>query len=97
MGERRCACRVLVGRPEENRLLGRPRHRMEDNIKMHLQDVEWGDMDWIDLAQGRDRWRDLVNVVMNLRVLQSAENFLTSCEPGSFSGTTLLHAVNYHS
>jgi hypothetical protein len=48
--------------------LGRPRRRWEDNIKMDLQEVEWGDMDWIDMAQDSDRWRALVNAVMNLRV-----------------------------
>jgi len=60
--------RVLVGKPEVKRPLGRPRHRCEDNIKMDLQDVGWRGMDWIDLAQDRDRWWALVNVVMNLWV-----------------------------
>jgi hypothetical protein len=67
MGEKRGAYRILVGRPEGRRPLGRPRRRWEDNIKMDLQDVGW-DMDWIELAQDRDRWRALVNAVMNLRV-----------------------------
>jgi hypothetical protein len=49
-------------------MLGRPRRRWEDNIKMDLREVEWGDMDWIDLVQDRDRWRALVNAAMNLRV-----------------------------
>jgi hypothetical protein len=66
MGEKRGAYRILVGRPEGRRPLGRPRSRWEDNIKMD-QDVGWG-MDWIQLAQDRDRWRALVNAVMNLRV-----------------------------
>jgi len=60
--------RVLVGRPEGKTPLGRPRRRWEDNIKMALQEVGCGGMDWIDLAQDRDRWRALVSVVMNLRV-----------------------------
>jgi hypothetical protein len=60
--------RVLVGKPEGKRPLGRPRHRWEDNIMMDLQEVGWGGMDWIYLAQNRCRWWALVNVVMNLRV-----------------------------
>ena len=60
--------RVLVGKSEEKRPLGRPRRRWEDNIKMDLQEVECGCMDWIELAQDRDRWRALVNAVMNLRI-----------------------------
>ena len=68
MGERRGVYRVLVGKPEEKRLLGRPRRRWEDNIKMNLKEVGCGGMDWIELTQNRDRWRALVNVVMNLRV-----------------------------
>jgi hypothetical protein len=66
MGEVRGAYRILVGRPEGSRPLGRPRRRWEDNIKMDLQEVGWG-MDWIDMAQDRDRWRALVSAVMNLR------------------------------
>jgi hypothetical protein len=65
MGERRGVYRVLVGKPEGNRPLGRPRRRWEDNIKMDLQEVGWG-IDWINLAEDRDRWRSLVNAVMNL-------------------------------
>ena len=61
--------RVLVGKPEGKRPLGRPRHRCEDdNIKMELQEVGYGGMDWIELAQDRDRWQALVNPVMNLWV-----------------------------
>jgi hypothetical protein len=60
--------RVLVGKPEGKRPLGRPRCRWEDNNEMDLQEVECGVMDWIELAQGRDRWRELVNLVMNLRI-----------------------------
>jgi ribosome biogenesis protein Nip4 len=67
MGEKRGAYRILVGRPEGRRPLRRPRHRWEDNIKMDLQEVGWRDMDWIELAQYRYRWRAVVNAVMNLR------------------------------
>ena len=67
-GERRGVYRVLVGKPEGKRSLGRPRHRWEDNIKMDLQEVGCGVMNWIELAQDRDRWRALVNAVMNLWV-----------------------------
>jgi hypothetical protein len=62
------AYRVLVGRPEGRRPLGRPRRRWEDNIKMDLQEVGWWGMDWIELAEDRDRRRAFVNAVMNLRV-----------------------------
>jgi hypothetical protein len=68
MGEERGVCRVLVGKPERKRPLGTPRHRWEDTIKMDLQEVGCGGMDWIGLAQDRDRWRATVNVVMNLWV-----------------------------
>jgi hypothetical protein len=68
MAERRGAYRALVGKPEGRRPLGRPRRRWEDNITMDLREVGWGGMDWISLAQDRDRWRALVNAVMNHRV-----------------------------
>jgi hypothetical protein len=68
MGEKRNAYGILVGKPEGKRPLGRPRRRWEDNIRMDLRDIEWGGMDWIDLAQDRDQWRALVNTVINLRV-----------------------------
>ena len=84
----------MAGKPEGKRPLGRPRHIWEDNIKMDLQEVGCGDMDWIDLAQGRDRWHALVNAVMNLRVPYNAGNFLTSVELVSISRRTLLHGVS---
>jgi hypothetical protein len=64
MGETRNAFRILVGK----RLLGRPRRRWVDNIKMDLREIGWDGMDWIELAQDRDQWRALVNTVMSLRV-----------------------------
>ena len=78
MGERRDVYMVLVGKSEGKGPLGRPRHRWEDNIKMDLPEVERWRMDWVDLAQGRDTWRALVNAVINLRVQCHAGNFLTS-------------------
>jgi hypothetical protein len=68
MGEKRNAYRLLVGKPVGKRPLGRPRRRWVDNIIMDLGEVGWGDVDWIGLAQDRNRWRALVNLVLNLRV-----------------------------
>jgi len=68
MGEDRGVCRVLVGKPEVKRPLGRPWRRWVDNIRTDLQEVGCGYMDWIGLAQDRDRWRTFVSAVMNLRV-----------------------------
>jgi hypothetical protein len=69
MGEKRNVYRVLVGKPGEKILLERPRRRWEDGIKMDLGEIGWGGVEWIHLAQDRDRWQALVNAVMNLRVL----------------------------
>jgi hypothetical protein len=68
-GEGRNVYRVLVGKPKGRRPPGRPRRRWEDGIKMDLEEIGWGGVEWIHLAQDRDRWRALVNAVMNLRVL----------------------------
>ena len=69
-----------MGKPEGKRPVGRPRHRLDNKIKMDLQEVGRGCGDWLELAQDRDGWRALVSMVMNLRVPESAGNFLISCE-----------------
>jgi hypothetical protein len=69
MGEGRNMYRVLVGKPEGKRPLGRPRRRWKDGLKMDLKETGLGGMEWIHLAQDRDRWRALVNAVMNPQVL----------------------------
>ena len=68
MGDRRDACKMFVGRPEGKELFRRPRHRLEGNIKIYLQELEYADMDWTYQAQNRDRWQVLVIVVMNIWV-----------------------------
>jgi len=78
MGDTRGVHRVFVGKPERKRPLGTPRRRWEDNIKMDVQEVGFGGMDQIELADDRDRWGALVNAVMSLRVPQNAGKFLTS-------------------
>jgi hypothetical protein len=68
MRAKRTAYRIVVGKPEGKRRLGRPRCRWMDNIKMDLREIGWGDMDWIDLSEGKNQWKALVNTVMNLWV-----------------------------
>jgi hypothetical protein len=68
MGEKRNSYRSFVGKPDEKRPLGRPRRRWVDNIRIDLVEVGWGNVDWIGLAQDRNRWRTLVNSVLNLWV-----------------------------
>ena len=75
---RRGVYRILVGKPEGKKPFGRPRRRWEDNIKVDLQEVGCGGIEWTELAQDRDRWQALVNAVMNIRVPQNVGNFLTS-------------------
>ena len=90
MGEERW---VYRGKPEGKRPLGRPRRRWVDNIRMDLQEVGCGYMDWNGLAQDGDRWRTLVSAVMNLLVPWNAGNFLTSCKPVSCARRTLHRGV----
>jgi hypothetical protein len=73
MGEGRDVHRVLVGKPEGKRPLGRPRRRWEDNIEMDLQEVGGGCGDWMDLTQDMEKWRELVSTVMNLGVHKMRE------------------------
>jgi hypothetical protein len=68
MGKKSNAYRILVGKPEGKRPLGRPRCTWVDNIKMDLREIEWDGVDWIDMAQDRHQWRALVNTVLNIRV-----------------------------
>jgi len=86
--------RVLVGKPERKRPLGRPRRRWEDNIKMDLQEVGGGCEDWMELAQDNDRWRALVSTVMNLRVPKMRGISSLAAEPVTFSRRTLLRGVS---
>ena len=86
--------RVLVGKPGGRRPLERLRRRWVDIIRMDLQEVGCGYMDWIGLDHDRDRWRRLVSAVMNLRVPWNAGNFLTSCKPASFPRRTVHHGVS---
>jgi hypothetical protein len=77
--------------PEGKRPLQRPRCRWVDNTKVHLREVGWNDVDWIDLAQDRDQWSALVNTVINLQTPYNAGKFFSGCTIGSFSRRAQLH------
>jgi len=94
MGHGRGVYRVLVGKPEGKRPLGRPRRSWEDNIKMDIQEVGGGCGDWMELAQDRGRWRALVSTVMNVWVPKMRGISSLAAEPVSFSRRTLLHGVS---
>jgi hypothetical protein len=83
-----------VGKPEGRRQLGRPRRRWLDNIRMDLVEVGWGDVDWIGLSQERDRWRALVNSVLNLRVPQNAGKLSSVQTTRDLSSSAQLHGVS---
>jgi hypothetical protein len=84
MGMETSAHRILVGKTEGKRPLGRSRHSLEGNIKMHPGEIGWGGMDWIDLNHDRDQWRALLNMVTNCQVPHNIGKFLCSCMTGGF-------------
>jgi hypothetical protein len=94
MGEKRNAYRLLVGKPEGKRPLGRPRCRWVDNIRTDLGEVEWGDVDWIGLAKDRNRWRTLVNSLLNLRVPWNAGKLSSGLTSSGLSISVQLHIVS---
>jgi hypothetical protein len=84
MGAKRNAYSLLVGKPEGKKTLGRPKRRLLDNIEMDLVEMGWSDVDWTDLAQDTDKWRALVNVVMNVRVPKNAGTLPSGCKTCGF-------------
>jgi hypothetical protein len=82
MSEKRNTYRILLGKPEGKRPLGSQRRRWVDNIKMDLKEIECDSVDWMHIAQCRDRWRALVNTILNLRVPLNAGKFLSGCTIG---------------
>jgi hypothetical protein len=94
MGEKRNGYRLLVGNPEGKRSLGRPRHRWMDNIRMDLGEVGWGDVDWIGLAQDRNRWRAHVNSILNLLVPRNAGKLSSGLTCSGLSSSAQLHRVS---
>jgi hypothetical protein len=95
MGEKRNVYRLLVRKLEGRRPLGRPRRRWLDNIRMDLVEVGWGDVDWICLAQDRDRWRALVNSVLNFRVQYIAGKLSSVQRTMDLSSSAQLYGVSY--
>jgi hypothetical protein len=91
MAKKRNACRILVGKTGGKRPLGKRRRRWLDNIKIDLRVIGLNGLDWIDLAQDMDQWRDFVNTVINLRVPQNARKFLSGCTVGGFSRRAQFH------
>jgi hypothetical protein len=94
MGEKRNAYRLLVGKPEGKRLLGRPRCRWVDNIRMDLGEVGWGDVDWIGLAKERNRWRAVVNSILNLRVPRNVGKLSSGLASSGHSSSAQLLKVS---
>jgi hypothetical protein len=93
-GEKTNAYRLLMGKPEGRRPLGRSRRSWLDNIRMDLVEVGWGDVDWISLAQVRDRWRALVNSVLNLRVPENAGKLSSVQTTRDLSSGAQFHGVS---
>jgi hypothetical protein len=92
--EKRNAYMLLVGKPEEKRLLEGKRHRWVDNIRRDLGEIGWGGVDWICLAQDREKWRALVYAVMNLQVQKNAGKLLSGFTNGGLSSSAQLHRVS---
>jgi hypothetical protein len=87
MGEKRNIYSILLEEPEGNRTVRKPRRRWVNNIRIHLEVVEWGDVDWIGLAKDRNRWRALVNLVLNHRVPQNAGKLSSGLTSSGLSGS----------
>jgi hypothetical protein len=94
-GEKRNAYRLLMGKSEGKTPLGRPRRRWVDNIRMDLEEVGWGDVDWIGLAKDRDRWRAVVNSVLNPQVPSNSEKLSSGLTSSDLSSSAHLHRVSY--
>jgi hypothetical protein len=95
IGKKRNVYRLLVGKPEGKRPLGRPRRRWVDNIRMNLGEVGWGGVDWIGVAQDRNRWRAVVNSVLNLRVPWNAGKLSSGLASSGLSSISSIELVSY--